>query len=158
MSSTKSPFSRSRESQKFHLKKHDNLTLFTAIEICELNNADLSALAKKTKVLISTVGPYALYGEPAFKACAENGTHYLDVTGEVAYVADMIKKYEKTAQASGAVMIPQIGIESAPADLVTWSLVRMIREKFSAPAGEVIVSVHELRQVEFNQKIHVMCH
>lgn len=105
----------------------------------------MSALAKKTKVLISTVGPYALYGEHAFKACAENGTHYLDVTGEVAYVADMIKKYEKAAKASGAIMIPQIGVESAPADLVTWSLVSMIREKFSAPTAEVVVSVHELR-------------
>jgi short subunit dehydrogenase-like uncharacterized protein len=110
-----------------------------------LNDADLSKLAKKTKVLVSTVGPYSLYGEYSFKACAENGTHYLDVTGEVAYVADMIKKYEKAAKASGAIMIPQIGIESAPADLVTWSLVSMIREKFSAPTAEVVVSVHELR-------------
>jgi len=114
-----------------------------AIEICGLKDADLSALAKKTKVLISTVGPYALYGEHAFKACAENGTHYLDVTGEVAYVLDMIKKYDKTAKASGAIMIPQIGLESAPSDLVTWSLVTMIREKFSAPTGEVILSVHD---------------
>ena len=69
------------------------------------------------------------------------------MTGEVAYVADMIKKYEKAAQASGAIMIPQIGIESAPADLVTWSLVTMIREKFSAPTGEVIVSIHDFRYV-----------
>lgn len=107
----------------------------------------MSALAKKTKVLISTVGPYALYGEHAFKACAENGTHYLDVTGEVAYVYDMIKKYEKAAKASGAMMFPQIGLESAPPDLVTWSLVTMIREKFSAPTGEVILSVHEFRKV-----------
>jgi short subunit dehydrogenase-like uncharacterized protein len=105
----------------------------------------LSALSKKTKIFISTVGPYALYGEHAFKACAENGTHYLDVTGEIAYVWDMIKKYEKTAKASGSIMIPQIGIESAPSDLVTWSLVTLIRERFSAPAGEVILSVHDLR-------------
>jgi short subunit dehydrogenase-like uncharacterized protein len=105
----------------------------------------LSALAKKTRVLITTVGPYALYGEHAFKACAENGTHYLDVTGEVAYVADMINKYESTAKASGSIMIPQIGIDSAPADLVTWKLVDMIRRKFSTPTAEVIVSVHELR-------------
>lgn len=90
------------------------------------------------------MGPYSIYGEHAFKACAENGTHYLDVTGEVPYVKAMIKKYEKTAKASGAVMIPQIGIDSAPADLVTWTLVNMIRNKFSAPTGEAIVSVHEM--------------
>ncbi|KAL3419165.1 saccharopine dehydrogenase [Phlyctema vagabunda] len=115
-----------------------------AIEICDLDDAGLDALAKKTQILLSTVGPYALYGEHAFKACAENGTHYFDVTGEVPWVAAMIKKYEKTAKANGAIMIPQIGIDSAPADLVTLKLVDFIRQKFSAPTGEVIVSLHEL--------------
>lgn len=102
-------------------------------------------MAKKTTVLIAAVGPYALYGEYAFKACAENGTHYLDVTGEVPWVADMINKYEKIAKASGSMMFPQIGVESAPADLITWSLVNMNRERFSAPSKEVVVSIHELK-------------
>ena len=136
--------SQSREQRYAHSAESKCLHR-TDIEICELTDADLGALAKKTKVLISTVGPYAVYGEHAFKACAEHGTHYLDVTGEIPYVADMIKKYEKTAQGSGAIMIPQIGLDSAPADLVTWLLVSMIREKFSAPAREVTLSVHELR-------------
>lgn len=115
------------------------------IEICNLDDAELDALAKKTKILIATVGPYCLYGEPAFKACAENGTHYLDVTGEVPYVAEMIKKYENVAKASGAIMIPQIGVDSAPADLMTWCLVEMIQKKLSAPTAEVVVSVHDLK-------------
>jgi len=110
------------------------------IEICQLNDEDLSALAKKTKVLITTVGPYGLYGEHAFKACAENGTHYLDATGEVPYVAKMIQKYESAAKASGALMFPQIAIESAPPDVITWLLVKMIKERFSAPTGEVVIS------------------
>ncbi|KAK2626002.1 hypothetical protein QTJ16_004264 [Diplocarpon rosae] len=114
------------------------------IEICQLDDADLSALAKKTKVLISTVGPYGSYGEPAFKACAENGTHYLDVTGEVPFVSAMIKKYEATAKKNRCIMIPQIGIDSAPPDLVTWTLVDMVRKRFSAPTGEVVVSVHDM--------------
>lgn len=101
-------------------------------------------MAKKTKLIIATVGPYAIYGEHVFKACAENGTHYLDVTGEVPYVAEMIKKYERTAKATGAIMIPQNGVESAPADLITWSLVDMIRTKLSSPTAEVILSVHEI--------------
>lgn len=96
-------------------------------------------------MLIAAVGPYAHYGEHAFKACAENGTHYLDVTGEVPWVADMIKKYENTAKKSGSIMISQIGIESAPPDLLAWSLVEMIKERFSAPTAEVVVSVHEIK-------------
>ncbi|KAB8289828.1 hypothetical protein EYC80_010460 [Monilinia laxa] len=98
-----------------------------AIEICNLDDAELSALAKKTK------------------ACAENGTHYFDVTGEVPWVAEMIKKYESTAKASGSILIPQCGLESALPDLVTRYAVDAVREEFSTPTGEVIVSLHEIR-------------
>lgn len=53
------------------------------IEIAQLEKNDLLNLAKKTKVLITTVGPYHKYGTAVVEACAETGTHYLDVTGEV---------------------------------------------------------------------------
>ena len=96
-------------------------------------------------VIISTVGPYSKYGEYAFKACAQSGTHYLDVTGEVPFVADMIKKYEAAAKESGSILISQVGIESAPPDLVTYTLVNMIKERFSAPTGEVVVSIYQMR-------------
>ncbi|KAL2016543.1 hypothetical protein VTK56DRAFT_3400 [Thermocarpiscus australiensis] len=115
------------------------------IEICSLTDGDLASLAKKTFILITTVGPYGKLGEYAFKACAENGTHYLDVTGEVPFVAKMLKKYEGTARASGALMFPQIGIESAPADLVTWSLATFIRSEFSSHTRDVTVSIHTLK-------------
>ncbi|KXX83216.1 Saccharopine dehydrogenase-like oxidoreductase [Madurella mycetomatis] len=115
------------------------------IEICNLDDSDLASLAKKTFILITTVGPYGKLGEHAFKACAENGTHYLDVTGEVPFVAKMLKKYEAAAKASGANMFPQIGIESAPADLVTWSLASFIRSKFSAGTRDVTVSIHNFK-------------
>lgn len=46
------------------------------------NDADLKALCANTRVVVSTVGPYALYGEPLIKACVENGTDYCDLTGE----------------------------------------------------------------------------
>ncbi|KAK4106256.1 hypothetical protein N658DRAFT_460638 [Parathielavia hyrcaniae] len=115
------------------------------IEICSLTDEDLAGLAKKTFILITTVGPYGKLGEPAFQACAENGAHYLDVTGEVPFVARMLKKHESAAQASGALMFPQIGIESAPPDLVTWSLASFIRKTFSAPIRDVTVSIHNLK-------------
>jgi short subunit dehydrogenase-like uncharacterized protein len=121
------------------------LTSDTAIETCNLNDVELGDLARKTKILISTVGPFSNYGEYAFKACAENGTHYLDCTGEAPWVLKMIRKYEKTAQSTGAIMVPQIGVESGPPDLLTWSLVSLIRQKVSAPTANVILSVHELK-------------
>ncbi|KAF9872613.1 saccharopine dehydrogenase [Colletotrichum karsti] len=114
------------------------------IEICSLNEEDLERLVKKTYILITTVGPYAQYGEYAFRACAENGTHYMDVTGETPWTGTMINKYEGAAQETGAMMFPQIGIESAPPDLVTWSLAKVLREKLLAKTGAVTVSIHQL--------------
>ncbi|KAL2156366.1 hypothetical protein VTH82DRAFT_1111 [Thermothelomyces myriococcoides] len=116
-----------------------------AVEVCNLTDEDLASLARKTYILATTVGPYGKLGEYAFKACAENGTHYIDVTGEVPFVAKMIKKYEETARRTGALMFPQIGIESAPPDLLTWSLASFIRNEFGSPTADVTVSVHKLR-------------
>jgi short subunit dehydrogenase-like uncharacterized protein len=96
------------------------LTILSVIELCNLVPEELDVLAKKTTLLISGIGPYSIYGDHTFKACADNGTHYLDITGEVVWHAKMIKKYESTAKASGSIMIPQIGLDSAPADVVTW--------------------------------------
>jgi short subunit dehydrogenase-like uncharacterized protein len=94
---------------------------------------------------MTTVGPYSKYGELAFKACAENGTHYVDCTGEAPWVLKMIRKYEETAKRTGAIMVPQIGIESGPPDLMTWSMVSLIRQKLSAPTANVILSVHQMK-------------
>ncbi|KAF6842792.1 saccharopine dehydrogenase [Colletotrichum musicola] len=114
------------------------------IEICNLTDEDIESLVKKTFILITTVGPYAQYGEHAFRACAENGTHYLDVTGETPWTGTMINKYEGAAQETGAMMFPQIGIESAPPDLVTWLLAKQVREKLQTTTAAVTVSIHQL--------------
>lgn len=119
--------------------------------MCGLNDNELDALAKKTALLINGVGPYCLYGETTFKSCATNGTHYLDVTGEFPWVHDMIKKYEATAKASGSIMISQIGIESALSDLATWTLVQMIKERFSTPTADVVLAIDEMKWVLLRQ-------
>jgi short subunit dehydrogenase-like uncharacterized protein len=95
-------------------------------------------------MLVTTVGPYGAYGELAFRACAEAGTNYLDVTGEIPFVARMIKKHEDSAKRTGAMMFPQIGVESAPPDLLTFTLAKLIRSEFKAATADVIVSLHTL--------------
>ncbi|KAI9678926.1 MAG: hypothetical protein M1829_001911 [Trizodia sp. TS-e1964] len=115
------------------------------IEVTELSAKSLDALAKKTKLIITVVGPYALYGAPVVEACAKNGTHYLDVTAETPWVLEMIKKYDSIAKQTGAIMIPQIGIESAPADLGTWCLVSYIREKLGVGTKDMIFSVETFK-------------
>ncbi|KAF5982926.1 hypothetical protein FCOIX_3464 [Fusarium coicis] len=115
-----------------------------AIEVVDLVDSDLSVLAKKTCIILTTIGPYSLYGEHAYKACAEAGTHYVDVTGEAAWVHKMIKKYEATAKQTGAILIPQAGIESAPADLITWTMAKAIRTNLGSQTRDVVVSLHKI--------------
>ncbi|KHN99475.1 Saccharopine dehydrogenase / Homospermidine synthase [Metarhizium album ARSEF 1941] len=116
-----------------------------SIEIANTNDgAQLETLAKKTFLVITTVGPYCLYGESIFRLCAENGTHYLDCTGETPWVARMINKYESTARKTGAIMIPQSGVESVPADLISWSLAQHLRTDLGALTKDVVVTVHKL--------------
>ena len=100
---------------------------------------------KKTRVLINTIGPYHLYSSPVVEACAKNGTHYLDVTGESPWVLEMIEKYHDIAKANHAIVIPEIGIESAPSDLLAFALVTLIRTELSVGTKEVITSVYDFK-------------
>jgi short subunit dehydrogenase-like uncharacterized protein len=77
----------------------------------------INAMCSQAKVIISTVGPYALYGETLVKVCAETGTDYCDLTGEVQWIDRMLKKYETTAKASGARIVHSSGFDSIPSDM-----------------------------------------
>jgi len=91
-----------------------------SVEIVTANSdkpETLTDLAKRTKAIITTVGPYQLYGEPLLKACAENGTDYVDLCGEPAWMKDMISRYDETAKASGARIVLSCGFDSIPFDL-----------------------------------------
>lgn len=77
----------------------------------------IKAMCAQAKVIISTVGPYALYGETLVKVCAESGTDYCDLTGEVQWISRMLKKYETSAKASGARIVHCSGFDSIPSDM-----------------------------------------
>ena len=79
--------------------------------------AALRKLAGATRALITTVGPYQLYGEPLLQACADAGTDYLDLCGEPAWMAQMIRRHQAAAQASGARIVFSCGFDSVPFDL-----------------------------------------
>jgi short subunit dehydrogenase-like uncharacterized protein len=110
--------------------------------VCNVNDEEPGVLTRKTFCLITSLGPYARYGEHTFKACAEAGTHYLGCTGEAPFALSMIKKYEAVAKASGAWMFPHSGLESAPSDLLTWALVSTIRSKLSSQTSDVVMDLH----------------
>jgi short subunit dehydrogenase-like uncharacterized protein len=105
----------------------------------------LRALCKNARVVVSTVGPYALYGEPLVRVCAETGTDYCDLTGEVQWMRKMIHKYEAQAQASGARIVHNCGFDSIPSDLGVHFLQRHAREQFGAPCTTVKMRVRSMR-------------
>ena len=79
--------------------------------------ASLAAAAARTRVLATTVGPYAALGAPVARACAAAGTHYADITGEPAFVAALEREVDPVARASGATMVVCCGFDSVPHDL-----------------------------------------
>ncbi len=83
---------------------------------------DLDALAKRTRAVVTTVGPYLRYGLPLVQACAYAGTHYADLTGEPLFIRDCIDKFEKVARDSGARIVNSCGFDSIPSDLAVYEI------------------------------------
>ncbi|EAW19261.1 uncharacterized protein NFIA_092220 [Aspergillus fischeri NRRL 181] len=119
----------------------------TAPEILavQLNRKELEPLVQRTKVIINCVGPYHLYSTPVVEACANHGTHYVDATGETPWVREIIEKYHDVAKSNGAIIIPSVGVESAPADILAWSVVKRVREDLSCDTKEVTGAIEEMK-------------
>ncbi len=99
--------------------------------------ASLAAMVKRAKVIITTVGPYQLYGDGLVAACAEAGTDYVDLTGESHWIAQMIAANEAKAKASGARIVFSCGFDSIPFDLGVLFLEEQAKAKFGAPVSRV---------------------
>lgn len=109
------------------------------------NPTELDALCAQTRVVVSTVGPYALYGEPLIQACVNNGTDYCDLTGETQWIKHMITKYEAQAQQSGARIVHCCGFDSVPSDMGVYYLQQQAQQQFNAPATQVSMRVKTLK-------------
>ncbi|WP_040339524.1 saccharopine dehydrogenase family protein [Candidatus Blastococcus massiliensis] len=92
------------------------------IEADASDPASMAALAQGTRVVVTTVGPYARYGMPLVEACAAAGTHYADLTGEVLFVRDAIDRVDEVARGTGARIVHACGYDSIPSDLATMLL------------------------------------
>ena len=99
--------------------------------------ASLAALVNQAKVIISTVGPYQLYGEPLVSACAQAGTDYVDLCGEPGWMAEMIGQLDAPARASGARIVFSCGFDSIPFDLGVVYLQAEAMQRFGAPLQRV---------------------
>ncbi len=107
--------------------------------------AQVRALAESTKVVVTTVGPYARYGLPLVAACAEAGTHYADLTGEVLFVRESADRNHETAKASGARIVHACGFDSIPSDIGTLELAETARANGDGDLTHTTLFVRSLR-------------
>ncbi|MEZ5708396.1 MAG: saccharopine dehydrogenase NADP-binding domain-containing protein [Blastomonas sp.] len=99
--------------------------------------ASLDAMVNRAKAIITTVGPYQLYGEPLLAACVRSGTGYLDLCGEPAWMRQMIDKYHDAAHESGAPIVFSAGFDSIPFDGGVYMLQQHCQEAFGGPAPRI---------------------
>ena len=105
----------------------------------------LQAMCAQASTIISTVGPYALYGSPLVKVCAETGTDYCDLTGEVQWIRKMIDAHEATAKQSGARIVHCCGFDSIPSDLGVYYTQQQAKAEFGAPAKRIKMRVRRIK-------------
>jgi len=105
----------------------------------------LSSMVRQTRVICTTVGPYAKYGTPLVDACVEAGTHYCDLTGEVQWMARLIPRYQDAAVASGARIVHTCGFDSVPFDMGNWYLQQLMAERHGGYAHHVKARVGRTR-------------
>lgn len=101
------------------------------------DEASLKSMVARADVVLTTTGPYQLYGEGLLKACADAGTHYVDLCGEPGWMYDMIGKYQDTASNSGARLLFSCGFDSVPFDLGVQYVQKAAIDKWGKPARRV---------------------
>lgn len=99
--------------------------------------ADLEAMCKRTRVVITTVGPYQLYGDNLVAACVKTGTDYADLCGEPAWMADKIAEHHEAAKASGARICFSSGFDSIPFDLGVMMTQKAAVERWGTPSKRI---------------------
>lgn len=101
----------------------------------------LTEMAARTKVVCTTVGPYAKLGSPLVAACAAQGTSYCDLTGEVHWMQRMIEAHQDTAVANGARIVFTCGFDCIPSDLGAFFLQHEMQARHGVPCREIALRV-----------------
>lgn len=97
----------------------------------------VDAIVRRARVVLSTAGPFALYGTPIVDACVRFGAHYVDITGETPWMRDIARRYHSMAAASATRVIPACGFDSVPSDLGAMLMARAVRDTLGEECVEV---------------------
>ncbi len=105
----------------------------------------MKELAEQTCVVVSTVGPYALYGSQLVAACANGGTDYCDLTGEPQWMQKMIDTYADDAKKSGARIVHTCGFDSIPSDMGVWFTQQQATKHLGATCTDIAMRVKSMK-------------
>ncbi|MBD2102400.1 trans-acting enoyl reductase family protein [Leptolyngbya sp. FACHB-261] len=111
-----------------------------AVDVLVADSQDQQAIdqiVSQTRVLLTTAGPFAVYGNALVDACVRFATHYVDITGETPWVKTLIDRYHTRAAADGTRIIPCCGFDSVPSDLGTYLVVRHMQQQLGVPCKSV---------------------
>ena len=120
-----------RDTQKLDLLSKNLSTKSLKIDVLfadSFNKESLDDICSKTKLIITTVGPYAIYGEQLIASCIDKQTTYLDLTGEPHFVHKIKEKYAQKAYDNNVAIIHSCGFESVPPDLGVYSAINQLNE------------------------------
>ncbi|MCH1553060.1 MAG: saccharopine dehydrogenase NADP-binding domain-containing protein [Luminiphilus sp.] len=110
----------------------------TPLVIADADDLDsLRSMVKRADCILTTVGPYQLYGSELVGLCAQEGTHYVDLSGEPGWMHEMIEQHAATAASTGARIVHSCGFDSVPFDLGVYFLQEAAVERFGAPMPRV---------------------
>ena len=119
-----------------------------APDIVVANSHDPQAMlemAGRTRVVLTTVGPYARYGSELVSACVSSGTHYCDLCGEVQWIRKMIDRHHEEAKKNGARIVMCCGFDSIPSDMGVWCLQKKARQLHDQQCNEMTLLVRAMK-------------
>jgi short subunit dehydrogenase-like uncharacterized protein len=105
----------------------------------------LAVLANSTRVVLTTVGPYAHYGSNLVAACVAHGTHYCDLAGEVQWMRAVIDRHLPEARDSGARIVHSCGFDSIPSDMGVFLMQKAANERFGVPCSDIGLFVKAIK-------------
>lgn len=105
----------------------------------------LTGLAASTRVVCSTVGPYARYGAPLVAACVSAGTHYCDLTGELPWIRRMIDQHAAAAAQTGARIVHSCGFDSIPSDIGVFFLQQEMQQRHGTTSPHIKYRVRRFK-------------
>jgi short subunit dehydrogenase-like uncharacterized protein len=103
------------------------------------NPSDVSAVVQQARVVINTIGPYWRWGTSVVRACVHHGKHYVDLTGEVHWIKDIIFELDYAAVKSGSIVVPCCGLDSVPSDVLAFVANKALKS-FGGPSTTIDLS------------------